>query len=111
MIAAWIQGQANWSAYNLLNYTQWAAIGILMGSGALVGDLVKSYFKRRFRIKPGQSWLFFDQTDWIIGAILFSLPLGIFEFQVYLAGIIIYALIHVLTNYLGYLLNINKQPI
>lgn len=111
ILTTWIQQQAD-SSYNLINYDgQVVTIGFLMGFGALFGDLVKSYFKRRFNIKPGQSWLFFDQTDWIISAILFSLPLGVFEYQIYLTGLISYGFAHIIVNYLGYLLKINKQPI
>jgi len=45
--------------------------GFLMALGALVGDSVKSFFKRRVDIAPGESWLFFDQLDFFLGASLF----------------------------------------
>lgn len=44
--------------------------GFLLGFGALLGDLVKSFFKRRAGIGPGRSWLFFDQLDFFLGASL-----------------------------------------
>jgi len=37
----------------------WA--GIILGFGALAGDSIESFFKRRFGIKPGNSWFPFDQ--------------------------------------------------
>ncbi|MBI2963144.1 MAG: CDP-archaeol synthase [Deltaproteobacteria bacterium] len=44
--------------------------GILMAVGALAGDMVKSFFKRRIGIAPGASWLGFDQLDFFLGASL-----------------------------------------
>lgn len=38
--------------------------------GALLGDTVKSFFKRRFNISSGKSWFPFDQIDFTIGALL-----------------------------------------
>jgi len=49
-----------------------AAIGFLMGAGALAGDLIKSFIKRRLDKQPGRPWFPWDQLDWIAGAILFS---------------------------------------
>lgn len=44
-------------------------IGILLGAGALLGDAVKSFFKRRLDIAPGQPWIPLDQIDLVLGAI------------------------------------------
>ena len=48
-------------------------LGALLGFGALIGDALKSFFKRRINIEPGMSWFPFDQIDYIIGGIVFSL--------------------------------------
>lgn len=55
----------NWHENNPL------ILGALMGFGALFGDAAKSLVKRRLNIKPGDTFLFFDQIDYIIGALLF----------------------------------------
>jgi CDP-2,3-bis-(O-geranylgeranyl)-sn-glycerol synthase len=41
--------------------------------GALTGDIVESFLKRRIGIKRGEDWIPFDQIDFIIGALLLSL--------------------------------------
>jgi CDP-2,3-bis-(O-geranylgeranyl)-sn-glycerol synthase len=41
--------------------------------GALLGDITESFFKRRVGKKRGEDWLIFDQLDFIIGALSFSL--------------------------------------
>ena len=47
-------------------------LGALMGGGALMGDLAKSFIKRRLDVPPGKPWFPWDQLDWIAGAILLS---------------------------------------
>jgi len=34
-------------SYNIINYDSWFLIGFLQGFGALFGDAIKSFFKRR----------------------------------------------------------------
>ena len=36
----------------------------------MAGDSVKSFFKRRLKISPGQQWIPFDQLDFILGGLL-----------------------------------------
>ena len=48
------------------------ALGFLMGGGALTGDLIKSFIKRRLNKPSGKPWFPWDQLDWIMGAIIFS---------------------------------------
>lgn len=50
----------------LLPFTVW---GALLGFGALLGDMVKSFIKRRIGIAPGQQWPIFDGVDYMIGAL------------------------------------------
>jgi CDP-2,3-bis-(O-geranylgeranyl)-sn-glycerol synthase len=49
-------------------YAWW--VGVWMGFSAMMGDAIKSFFKRQKRIAPGHSWHFWDQADWVIGTIL-----------------------------------------
>jgi CDP-2,3-bis-(O-geranylgeranyl)-sn-glycerol synthase len=41
--------------------------------GALLGDVIESFFKRRIGKDRGQDWIPFDQLDFLIGALTFSL--------------------------------------
>jgi CDP-2,3-bis-(O-geranylgeranyl)-sn-glycerol synthase len=40
--------------------------------GALIGDVIESFFKRRVGKDRGQDWIPFDQLDFLIGALIFS---------------------------------------
>lgn len=85
--------------------------GALMGFGALAGDSVKSFFKRQMGIKSGKSWLPFDQIDYIIGAILVSLPFIALTAQQCLLAIVLWFLLHIITSYIGYLWKFKDEPI
>jgi CDP-2,3-bis-(O-geranylgeranyl)-sn-glycerol synthase len=40
--------------------------------GALLGDIVESFFKRRIGKNRGETWIIFDQLDFILGAFFLS---------------------------------------
>ena len=82
-------------------------LGLLLGSGALVGDLTKSYLKRRVGIKPGHDWFPFDQVDWIIGACIFSYPL--FSFNDFIILLFLASVLHVITNRVAIILKLKKS--
>ena len=50
-------------------------LGLLLGLGTGVGDAVKSFFKRRIAIAPGEPWVCFDQLDFMVGAYVFAAPI------------------------------------
>lgn len=52
----------------------WWLHGLACGVGALGGDAVKSWLKRRRGIPPGGRWVPFDQLDFQIGALLVAGP-------------------------------------
>ena len=44
--------------------------GFLAGFGAMSGDLIRSFFKRRIGLITGETWFLFDDLDFVIGALL-----------------------------------------
>ncbi len=86
-------------------------LGFLLGFGAISGDLIKSFFKRRTSIPPGKPWIPFDQLDFLAGAVIFSLPIVILPWQNYLAIFLITPVLHILINRIGYYLKIRKDKI
>jgi CDP-2,3-bis-(O-geranylgeranyl)-sn-glycerol synthase len=67
--AAFIQYLLHWE-HSLIAPEHWLAAGIAAGFGAMAGDSLKSFFKRRLQIAPGQRWIPFDQLDFIVGGLL-----------------------------------------
>ena len=89
---------------SLINYEKENLIllGFLSGFGAMFGDLIKSYFKRRRRIKPGESWVPFDQLDFMIGALIVIYPFVNLNFLNIITLLLITPFLHIIANYIGY---------
>lgn len=82
-----------------------------MGLGALFGDAVKSFFKRRRGLKPGENWLPFDQIDYVIGGLIFVYPLVGFTFLQAVMVLALYSALHLVVNYVGYLIGMRQNPL
>jgi CDP-2,3-bis-(O-geranylgeranyl)-sn-glycerol synthase len=78
--------------------------------GALMGDLAGAFLKRRLGIAPGGLLPIIDQVDFVVGAILFSLPLTMMYWELAIAVIIITPPIHLFTNFLAYKLKLKNNP-
>lgn len=86
-------------------------IGFLLGAGALAGDAVKSFFKRRAGIPSGKAWFPFDQVDYIAGAIAFSFWYAPLRPAGYLLMLALGFVLHLLIVYIGYLTKLRDQAI
>ncbi len=89
---------------------------ILLATGALLGDLVKSFFKRRYGKERGAKWPVADQYDLVAGAFLLLL---LFDHEwlfatvtlpVFLIILILTPLLHRAMNILGYLVKVKEVP-
>ena len=84
-------------------------LGFLLGFGALLGDIIESFFKRRTSIAPGKSWVGFDQLDWIIGSLFLASFYISIPWQYILSSLIIFGLLHPTANLLGYYLKLKEN--
>ena len=87
------------------------ATGALLGAGALVGDAIESIVKRQRGIAPGTKWFPWDQVDYIIGGLLFVLPIAHLPQWAILTIVIAYFPLHLLFAYIGYLFGLKSTPI
>jgi CDP-2,3-bis-(O-geranylgeranyl)-sn-glycerol synthase len=87
-----------------------ALFAVLSPLGALLGDLTGAFLKRRLNIPPGGLLPVVDQVDFVVGAILFSFPLGIVSPELAVAMLIITPPIHLLTNFAAYKLKLKSNP-
>ncbi len=110
IITAFIQSLINYQPLNLIDYTfpKWLIIGFLLGFGAIFGDLIKSFFKRRFSIKSGDRFFPFDQLDFVVGALLFCYPF-LPSLKVAITLLIISPLLHIVVNHIAYYTKIRKE--
>lgn len=84
-------------------------LGLLLGIGALTGDLVKSFFKRRFGLERGKSLPVIDQLDFLIGALLFASFITKIELSTVVILLIITPIIHLSANGIAHFLKLKKE--
>lgn len=105
-----LQKQDIFMFYNLLDYEKINLFlyAFLFGIGAITGDIVKSYFKRRLERGPGSSWFPFDQLDFIAGALIFLLPFYILPWSNIITLLLITPALHFLANLTAYFFRFKK---
>ena len=95
---------------SLIDYSDFSLLfGFLLGSGAILGDLVGSYFKRREEIKEGESWKPWDQLDFVIGGLVLSWFVYVPKIEVVAVLFVLSPFLHVLFCRFGYWLRIKKS--
>ncbi|AFZ70890.1 CDP-diglyceride synthetase [Caldisphaera lagunensis DSM 15908] len=80
--------------------------------GALIGDLIASFIKRRIGLERGAPAPLLDQLDFYVGALVFLYLFDGKIFNIYaelLFAVLIYAL-HRTTNYMAYKLKLKNVP-
>lgn len=87
-------------------------VGLSLAIGALIGDLLSSFVKRRLNLKPGSPIPLADQLDFVIGSIAFlylitgTLP----SLKTLVVVFLITPPIHLGVNIVAYLLKLKKVP-
>src|SRR5215467_10777157 len=106
-IAGIVAGSTIGAAESLID-SRLLVAGFLIALGAVLGDLLGAFIKRRLKVDPGRPFPILDQLDFVLG----SLILGYSYFQVgWLSALIVIVVtppIHLATNYGAYLLGIKK---
>jgi CDP-2,3-bis-(O-geranylgeranyl)-sn-glycerol synthase len=85
-------------------------LGFALSLGALIGDLIGSFIKRRMNLKPGAHLPLSDQMDFVLIALLFSLPVQPPTITYALIILVLTAPIHYMVNIMAYLLKLKKTP-
>jgi CDP-2,3-bis-(O-geranylgeranyl)-sn-glycerol synthase len=88
----------------------------LLATGALLGDLCKSFFKRRFGKDRGAKWPIADQYDLVAGALVLTLivyPSWIISnitLPVFIVILVLTPVLHRTVNIIGYYLRVKEVP-
>lgn len=85
-------------------------IGPLFAIGALGGDAIESFIKRRIGKKSGDPWFPFDQIDYVIGASLITLPLVELPWYLYIYILVIWSFISLVSSWLGHKMKLKDVP-
>ena len=84
--------------------------GFLLSLGAVLGDLVGSFIKRRLGWSPGAPLPIVDQLDFVAGALLMASFVSTPTTRQLLWILLVTPPIHLLTNFIAYLLKLKKEP-
>lgn len=82
--------------------------GFLAGFGALLGDSVESFFKRRAGIARGESWFPFDQIDYALGAIVLTSLYKPFPVIFYVKVVLVFFVIHLLSHVVWHISGLDR---
>ncbi len=81
-----------------------------LGLGAILGDHLESFVKRRLGLPSGTAFVPFDQTDYIVGALVaYQIMLGRLPNRVDIALFAIALVVHIPGNAVAYYLNLRKK--
>lgn len=94
--------------YSSFGFSKIILVGFILGFGALLGDSVKSFFKRRANIKPGGKFFPWDQVDYIIGIIILTLFIKPMTIGMIIALVVLGILLSIIFTKIGHLLKIKK---
>jgi CDP-2,3-bis-(O-geranylgeranyl)-sn-glycerol synthase len=118
IIIAWIQKllyKFNFFQYiSFYNYQEINVLflGFLISLGALLGDLFFSFLKRRKNIKPGDSWVPFDQIGYILGPfLLVNLFFQKINIYAWFWILIFSFFLHMIGNRVGFWLKVSDNKI
>ncbi len=104
------------SLENLGTFTLAAIISL--SSGALFGDIIKSFFKRRLGYERGAKFPIVDQLDFVAGAWILTYAFNPEWFTdnflsspwIMVTVLLLTPLLHRLTNIIGYYAKLKKEP-
>ncbi len=82
--------------------------GTLISAGALAGDLVGAFIKRRMRLPPGYPLPLLDQLDFVFGGILVLYPFYRLSQGAIFLVLLVTPAIHLVANMIAYLLGLKK---
>ncbi|MFH0929540.1 MAG: CDP-2,3-bis-(O-geranylgeranyl)-sn-glycerol synthase [Candidatus Aenigmatarchaeota archaeon] len=85
-------------------------VGFLISFGALIGDLVGSFFKRRFGLERGANVPFLDQWNFIVMAVLFSIWFTEISIWMFVIMLLTTLIVHRAANIIAHRLKIKREP-
>ena len=90
----------------ITNVSEGIRIGFLLGFGALLGDALGSFLKRRIGIGRGQPAPILDQLDFLIVALILVSFVVKLDWLFIILAIVLTLIIHLLANTIAYLLGL-----
>jgi CDP-2,3-bis-(O-geranylgeranyl)-sn-glycerol synthase len=97
-------------ASNPLLYVQ---TGFILSLGAMAGDLIGSFIKRRLKIRRGKPFFILDQLSFLVGSLFGAYVIGfryIFEIENLIFLVVLTIFVHKFANLVAFMLKLKKYP-
>lgn len=86
----------------------------ILSIGAMIGDILGSFMKRRIGLERGKPLPIVDQLGFLLSSLFFSFMIyGLPEWarlDIFITILIITFFLHIATNYIAFLLNLKDKP-
>lgn len=83
---------------------------LILSMGAIIGDIIGAFIKRRLGIPRGALAPFLDQLDFLVASMLFASILVQVRIDIAIFLIIITPVVHWIANLIGYTFKVKKTP-
>ncbi len=94
-----------------LDFTpNYVLLGVLLSVGAILGDIIASFFKRRNKIASGTPVLFLDQLDFVFGGMILGSVFYTPDFFEIVVIAVVTLVAHKLSNYFAFKTKLKKVP-
>jgi len=87
-----------------------ALLGLFLGLGAMFGDLLGSFIKRRLGMRRGRAFPILDQDDFVVGAFVFASFLVAIELSWVALYVTITPIFHFIASFIGHKLGVKREP-
>lgn len=104
-----LQKSGHFQQVALLDYSNWILIGFLLGFGALAGDILESFVKRRLGLRPSVPFVPFDQLDFAIGSLLLLSIFYPYPLPIFIMALLLSFILHILTNHMSCACGFRKE--
>ncbi|MCK5023828.1 MAG: CDP-2,3-bis-(O-geranylgeranyl)-sn-glycerol synthase [Candidatus Aenigmarchaeota archaeon] len=85
-------------------------IGLVIGFGVMIGDLVGSIIKRRIGLARGKPAPLLDQLDFIVGMLVLLSFVAVLKWEWVVILLIITPVIHIIANRIAYIIKLKNVP-
>lgn len=96
---------------NPMNLSSYVLLAVLLGLGALLGDIFESMIKRQLNVAPGAQFFPFDQLDYVFGALILAWPLLELDTLQVSVCIAVGFMVHPIATFIGYKIGVKDTPL
>lgn len=96
---------------SIIQVSAWSwKVPVLLSLGALLGDVIASFLKRRSGVQRGAPIPVVDQLDFIVGALLMASLVWVPEWRVILTLFILTPVLHIALNRVAFEIGVKSEP-